>query len=164
MNSPAEVLEIIEQYLAQAELSFERTGSVIVVTIPGEKKLTTTCSLSVGENALTINAFVARRPDENAQEVYEWILERNLKMYAVAFAIDRLGDIYLAGKVSLQSVDSDELDRIIGCVAEYSDNSFNTILELGFASAIKREYDWRVSRGESTANLAAFAHILEARD
>ena len=164
MNSPAEVLNVIEQYLAQANLSFERNGSVIVVTIPGEKKLTTTCSLSVGENALTINAFIARRPDENAQEVYEWILERNLKMYAVAFAIDRLGDIYLAGKVSLQSVDSDELDRIIGCVAEYSDNSFNTILELGFASAIKREYDWRVSRGESTANLAAFAHILEVRD
>lgn len=164
MTKQAEVLEVIEQYLAQADLSFERNGSVIVVTIPGEKKLTTTCSLSVGENALTINAFIARRPDENAQEVYEWILERNLKMYAVAFAIDRLGDIYLAGKVSLRSIDSDELDRIIGCVAEYSDNSFNTILELGFASAIKREYDWRVSRGESTANLAAFAHILEARD
>jgi hypothetical protein len=164
MTKQAEVLEVIEQYLAEADLSFERNGSVIVVTIPGEKKLTTTCSLSVGENALTINAFIARRPDENAQEVYEWILERNLKMYAVAFAIDRLGDIYLAGKVSLQSVDPDELDRIIGCVADYSDNSFNTILELGFASAIKREYDWRVSRGESTANLAAFAHILEARD
>lgn len=164
MTKQAEVLEVIEQYLVQADLSFERNGSVIVVTIPGEKKLTTTCSLSVGENALTINAFIARRPDENAQEVYEWILERNLKMYAVAFAIDRLGDIYLAGKVSLRSIDSDELDRIIGCVAEYSDNSFNTILELGFASAIKREYDWRVSRGESTANLAAFAHILEARD
>lgn len=164
MTKQAEVLEVIEQYLAQADLSFERNGSIIVVTIPGEKKLTTTCSLSVGENALTINAFIARRPDENAQEVYEWILERNLKMYAVAFAIDRLGDIYLAGKVSLRSIDSDELDRIIGCVADYSDNSFNTILELGFASAIKREYDWRVSRGESTANLAAFAHILEARD
>lgn len=164
MTKQAEVLEVIEQYLAQADLSFERNGSIIVVTIPGEKKLTTTCSLSVGENALTINAFIARRPDENAQEVYEWILERNLKMYAVAFAIDRLGDIYLAGKVSLRSIDSDELDRIIGCVADYSDNSFNTILELGFASAIKREYDWRVARGESTANLAAFAHILEARD
>jgi hypothetical protein len=85
-------------------------------------------------------------------------------MYAVAFAVDSLGDIYLAGKVSLSSIDSTEVDRIIGCVAEYSDNSFNTILELGFASAIKKEYEWRVSRGESTANLAAFAHILESRD
>ena len=164
MSLQSEALEVIEQYLKDSGLSYERTGSVIVATIPGEKKLTTNCSLSVGENALTINAFIARRPDENAQEVYEWVLERNLRMYAVAFAIDRLGDIYLAGKVSLKSIDTDEIDRIIGCVAEYSDGSFNTILELGFASAIRREFDWRVSRGESTANLAAFAHILEPRD
>ena len=164
MSLQSEALEVIEQYLKDSGLSYERNGSVIVATIPGEKKLTTNCSLSVGENALTINAFIARRPDENAQEVYEWVLERNLRMYAVAFAIDRLGDIYLAGKVSLKSIDTDEIDRIIGCVAEYSDGSFNTILELGFASAIKREFDWRVSRGESTANLAAFAHILETHD
>lgn len=164
MSLQSEALGVIEQYLTDSGVSYERTGSVIVATIPGEKKLTTNCSLSVGENALTINAFIARRPDENAQEVYEWVLERNLRMYAVAFAIDRLGDIYLAGKVSLKSIDTDEIDRIIGCVAEYSDGSFNTILELGFASAIKREFDWRVSRGESTANLAAFAHILEPRD
>jgi hypothetical protein len=34
------------------------------------------------------------------------------------------------------------------------------MLEIGFGSAIRREWDWRVSRGESTANLAAFAHLF----
>lgn len=164
MNNQSHAIEVIKSYLNQTGLKYEQTDHVIVVTIPGEKKLSTTCSLSVGETALTINAFVARHPDENAEAVYHWILERNLRMYAVAFAVDSLGDIYLAGKVPLSSIDSTEVDRIIGCVAEYSDNSFNTILELGFASAIKKEYEWRVSRGESTANLAAFAHILESRD
>jgi hypothetical protein len=164
MNNQSHAIEVIKSYLNQTGLKYEQTDHVIVVTIPGEKKLTTTCSLSVGETALTINAFVARHPDENAEAVYHWILERNLRMYAVAFAVDSLGDIYLAGKVPLSSIDSTEVDRIIGCVAEYSDNSFNTILELGFASAIKKEYEWRISRGESTANLAAFAHILESRD
>jgi hypothetical protein len=159
-----EVINVIEKYLDQAGLTYERSDNVIVVTIPGEKKLTTTCSLSIGHTALTINAFVARHPDENAEDVYRWILERNLRMYAVAFAVDSHGDIYLAGKVPIASIDSAEIDRIIGCVAEYSDNSFNTILELGFASAIKKEYEWRVSRGESTANLAAFAHILDHQD
>jgi len=164
MNNQSHAIEVIKSYLNQTGLKYEQTDHVIVVTIPGEKKLTTTCSLSVGETALTINAFVARHPDENAEAVYHWILERNLRMYAVAFAVDSLGDVYLAGKVPLSSIDSTEVDRIIGCVAEYSDNSFNTILELGFASAIKKEYEWRISRGESTANLAAFAHILESRD
>lgn len=167
MQSPSlqeKSIAVIEQYLTESELAFERNNNIIVVTIPGEKKLTTTCSLSVGVNALTINAFVARHPDENAEDVYHWILERNLKMYAVSFAVDPHGDIYLAGKIPLKALDLEEVDRIIGCVAEYSDNSFNTILELGFATAIRKEYEWRVSRGESTANLAAFAHILEPQD
>lgn len=157
-------IALIEEYLLQTGLPFERTENVVVVTVPGEKKLTTTCSLSVGVNALTINAFVSRHPDENTENVYHWILERNLKMYGVSFAIDSHGDIYLAGRVPLNSLDTAEVDRLIGCVAEYSDNSFNIILELGFATAIKKEYKWRVSRGESTANLAAFTHILDLPD
>lgn len=157
-------IALIEEYLLQTGLPFERTENVVVVTVPGEKKLTTTCSLSVGVNALTINAFVSRHPDENTEDVYHWILERNLKMYGVSFAIDSHGDIYLAGRVPLNSLDTAEVDRLIGCVAEYSDNSFNIILELGFATAIKKEYKWRVSRGESTANLAAFTHILDLPD
>ena len=39
---------------------------------------------------------------------------------------------------------------------EYADGSFNTILELGFASSIRKEWEWRVSRGEPTRNLEAF--------
>jgi hypothetical protein len=131
-----------------------------VVTLPGTHKLSTTCSLSVGAHALTINAFVARRPDENHVEVYRWLLERNARMYALAFCVDRLGDIYLVGRVPLTGLDETEIDRLLGSVLQYADEAFNPILERGFASAIRREYDWRVSRGESTANLAAFAHLL----
>ena len=35
------------------------------------------------------------------------------------------------------------------------------MLEIGFASAIRREWAWRVTRGESMANLAAFRHLAE---
>ena len=38
----------------------------------------------------------------------------------------------------------------------------NTILELGFRTSIEKEWRWRVSRGESTANLAAFTHLRPA--
>lgn len=134
---------------------------LFVVTLPGAKKLSTTCSLAVGEHAITVNAFVARHPDENHAAVHQWLLERNARMYGMAFTIDRLGDIYLVGRLPLGALDADELDRILGCVLEYADGSFNQILELGFATSIRREHAWRVSRGESTANLAAFAHLLE---
>ena len=44
---------------------------------------------------------------------------------------------------------------------EAADGDFNTLLELGFASSIRREYAWRSSRGESVANLQAFAHLFD---
>ena len=109
-----------------------------------------------------MHAFVCRRPDENHERVYEWLLQRNLKLYAVSFAIDRLGDIYLDARLPLSSVTPEELDRLLGSVLTYADESFNTILELGFGSAIRKEWEWRTSRGESTRNLDAFRGWLES--
>ena len=99
---------------------------------------------------------MCRRPDENFEGVYRWLLERNMKMYAVAFALDGMGDIYLDARLPLAAATPEEIDRLLGSVLEYSDGSFNTILELGFASSIRKEWEWRVSRGESTRNLEAF--------
>jgi hypothetical protein len=152
----------VQTWLDSSGLEWEQAvPGTFVVTLPGEHKLRTTTSLTVGEHALTINAFVARHPDENTEAVHRWLLEQNRRMYAVSFAIDHLGDIYLVGRVPLAGVTPEEIDRLMGSVLEYADGSFNTILELGFASAIRREWQWRVSRGESTANLAAFAHLAE---
>lgn len=150
----------IRAALAESGLVWEEgPAGTFVVELPGERKLKTAVALTVGTHALTINAFVARRPDENHDAVHRWLLEQNRRMYGVAFALDHLGDIYLTGRVSLTALDAAEVDRLLGCVLEYADGSFNPILELGFASAIRREWAWRVSRGESTANLAAFAHL-----
>jgi hypothetical protein len=130
-----------------------------VVVLPGQWKLRTTVSMAVGPLALTINAFVARRPDENAEAVYRWLLQQNTRMLGVAFALDSLGDIYVAGRVPISGISTDDLDRLLGAVLRASDESFNTILRLGFATAIRRERAWRESRGESMANLEAFADL-----
>lgn len=130
-----------------------------VVVLPGQSKLRTTVSMAVGPQALTINAFVARRPDENAEAVYRWLLQQNTRMLGVAFALDSLGDIYLAGRVPISGIGADDLDRLLGSVLRAADESFNTILRLGFATAIRRERAWRESRGESMANLEAFADL-----
>jgi hypothetical protein len=114
----------------------------------------------VNPHALDVEAFVCRRPDEAHEGVYRFLLRRNARLYGVAYTVDQLGDIYLVGHVGLSSVTADELDRLLGQVLEAADGDFNTILELGFASSIRREYEWRVSRGESLANLKAFEHLL----
>ena len=134
---------------------------VFEATVPGERKLQTTVRFEVGDHALGVHAFIARRPDENRERVYRWLLERNLRLYAVSFAVDAAGDIWLGGRVSLHAVTADEIDRLLGAVATYADESFNTILELGFATSIRKEWAWRRARGESTRNLDAFRGWLE---
>ena len=160
-----QVIEVVRGYLADNELEADEVADgVFSFALPGEKKLQTPVRLDVGPHALGVHAFVCRRPDENHERVWRWLLERNLKMYAVAFACDHHGDIYLDARLPLDVATPDELDRLLGSVLSYADESFNAILELGFASSIRKEWEWRKLRGESTRNLEAFRGWLEAED
>ncbi|MGW2469327.1 YbjN domain-containing protein [Streptomyces bauhiniae] len=152
----------LQDTLKDAELEWENPepGSY-VVKLPGTAKLSTTVSLLVGRHTLSVNAFVIRHPDENEAGVHRWLLERNLKLYGVSYAVDRLGDVYVTARLPLAAVTPEEVDRLLGQILEAADGAFNTLLELGYASAIRREHAWRVSRGESTRNLDAFTHLIE---
>jgi hypothetical protein len=136
----------------------------IIVELPGERRLKTNTILSIGEHSVRVEAFVCRKPDENHEGVYRFLLKRNRRLYGVAYTLDNVGDIYLVGRMALESVTSDEVDRILGQVLEAVDSDFNTLLELGFRSSIQKEWEWRVSRGESLKNLQAFAHLIDDDD
>jgi hypothetical protein len=162
MSRRSDVAALIESVCAERELDWESTGEgSYAVTLPGTHKLKTICNLIVGEHALRVEAFVMRQPDERREELWAWLLQRNARMYGVSFSIDTVGDVYLTGRVNLTGIDEDELDRLLGAVLTYADESFDSMLEIGFGTAIRREWEWRVKRGESTANLAAFAHLFE---
>jgi len=151
------ILEFLDSHDLEYELSDLNT---FLVTLPGETKLQTQCALIVGDYSLSINAFVIRKPDDNAAAVHAWCLAKNAGMYGVAFATNELGDIFLVGRLPLSAVTDREIDRVIGAVLQYSDASFNPLLELGFSTAIRREWAWRLSRGESLSNLEAFKHLI----
>lgn len=162
MTGPTDAAETLRAFLAGGELDWEETGDgVFDVVLPGQRKLQTPVRLEVGPHALSVHAFVCRKPDENFEAVYRWLLERNLRMFAVAFALDPLGDIFLDARLPLSLVTPDELDRLLGSVLTYADESFNQLLELGFATSIRKEWQWRIANGESTANLEAFRGWLE---
>jgi len=159
------VRAVIEATLDDRELPWERTGEdSYVVTLPGTHKLKTLCNLVVGAHAMRVEAFVMRQPDERREELWAYLLQRNARMYGVSWAIDGVGDVYLTGRVPLHAVTPDELDRLLGAVLTYADESFDAMLEIGFSTAIRREWAWRVSRGESLANLQAFKHLIDDAD
>ncbi|XHM68068.1 YbjN domain-containing protein [Streptomyces nigra] len=162
MADAQKAAQVVEGALKDAELEWESPEpGTYVVKLPGTRKLSTTVSLIVGRHSLSLNAFVIRHPDENESGVHRWLLERNLKLYGVSYAVDRLGDVYVAARLPLAAITADEIDRILGQVLEAADGAFNTLLELGFATAIRKEYAWRLARGESTRNLDAFSHLTQ---
>lgn len=168
--SPADVQRVIEKALDEHGLVYSRHEGAhgglpgVIVELPGERKLKTNTLLSIGEHSVRVEAFVCRQPDENHEGVYRFLLKRNRRLYGVAYTLDNVGDIYLIGRMALDSVNADELDRVLGQVLEAVDTDFNTLLELGFKSSIQKEWAWRVSRGESLKNLQAFEHLIDDDD
>ncbi|MDQ6897205.1 MAG: YbjN domain-containing protein [Actinomycetota bacterium] len=171
MTGPAastvdEVTAVVRAYLVDAGIDHElggRTGE-LVVTLPGEKKLRTVTSLVVGRKVTSVSAFVVRNADENHAAFYRFLLRRNLRMPGLAYAVDGSGDVYVKGEVPNTAVDAAYLDQLFGVVLEAADAPFNDLLVLGFLTSMKKEWAWRVSRGESTRNLDAFRHLLDGSD
>ena len=154
---------VVDATLREAELVHEHPApGRWLVELPGVHKLKTVCGLVVGEHALRVEAFVCRQPDENREQLWTHLLRRNARMYGVAWSIDAVGDVYLTGRLPHAAVTPDELDRVLGAVLSYADDSFNTLLEIGFGTSIRREWEWRVPRGASLAQLAATAAFPRA--
>lgn len=163
---PQESLERLRAALAEVGVEAEdgtRPGEV-VVTLPGERKLKTVCSLVVGTDAVSVQAFVIRHPDENQERFYTTLLRRNLRLPGLAYAIDGSGDVYVTGRLPVAAIDTPALDHLLGTVLTACDEPFNDLLVIGFLTSMRAEWRWRISRGESTANLEAFRSLLEGSE
>ncbi|WP_409484786.1 YbjN domain-containing protein [Arsenicicoccus dermatophilus] len=163
-RSPATVLAVVERFCEEQGLECEpgaRAGE-LVVTLPGERKLQTVVSLLVGSRGMTGSAFVIRNPDEAHEEFYRALLRRNLRLRGLGYAIDASGDVYVTSQVPLGAVDDGYLDQLFGAALEAADRPFDELLEIGFATSIRKEWAWRLKHGEPTHNLAAFAHLRPA--
>lgn len=159
-------LQIIEDTLKERDLDYafhngvDGAPSGLVVEVPGERRLITNTILTVGTHSVRIEAFICRRPDEDQEKVYRYLLRRNRRLFGVSYTLDNLGDIYLVGRIALESVSTDVIDGILGQILQAVESDFNMLLELGFHSSIQKEWDWRVKRGESLKNLKAFEHLI----
>lgn len=136
--------EVIRATLDDLGLTYERSApGAYLVRLEGQHRLATMTWLVVGDHALTVEAFFMRRPEDNEAETYRFLLQRNARTYGVGFSCDGLGDVFLSGRLSLAAVTPEELDRLLGCVLEYSDGTFDAAVQLGFAGSIERERAWR---------------------
>lgn len=159
----ARATDAVIGYLTENGLEWDRGSrdGEIVLTLPGEHKQKIVVSLPVRPDHTSVTSFLIRNPDENHEAVYRYLLRRNLRLPGLAYAIDDAGDVFLRGQIPTDALDATRLDEALGVVHQASDTVFDELLVLGFFTSMQREWDWRISRGESTRNLEAFRHLLE---
>jgi hypothetical protein len=104
------------------------------VRLCGEEKDHITVWLTLGQRTLRYEAYVMPAPEENIAAVHEMALRRNEKLVGAHFAIGVEDALFLRGELPLGAVCADEVDRIIGSMYAYCEQSFPTMIRLGFAS------------------------------
>jgi putative sensory transduction regulator len=143
------VADIVERYLAERDLRYERVSEGDwAVLLNGEKKLSITVLVALRERTIAFESFFIRRPAENHAELYRMLLRANARVYGVRFALDDLGDVYLVGRLTVEAVTEEELDRIFGSILQTTDGMFMPAIEVGFASYLARDLAWRAAQGK----------------
>jgi Putative bacterial sensory transduction regulator len=109
------------------------------VRMHGESKEHTTIWLTLGQRTLRYEAYVMPAPLENVDAVYESALRRNERMVGAHFAIGVEDALFVRGELPLVALCEAELDRIIGSVYAYVEQSFPNLIRLGYASHFANE-------------------------
>jgi len=104
------------------------------VRMRGEAKEHTTIWMTLGQRTLRYEAYVMPAPEENVAAVYEQALRRNEKLVGAHFAIGVEDALFLRGEIPVAALTEDELDRIIGSLYAYVEQSFPSLIRLGYAS------------------------------
>ena len=67
-----------------------------------------------------------------APALHAWLLRRNHDLYGARFSLGPDGDIYLTGRVALEHLTTEELDRIIGVLFDLTERWFQAVVTLAY--------------------------------
>jgi len=71
-------------------------------------------------------------PADRRSELNEFLLRRNHDLYAARFSLGPDGDVYLTGRVAIEHLTEQELDRIIGVLFELTERWFQPAVAIAY--------------------------------
>jgi len=104
------------------------------IRMRGEEKEFITVWLTLGQRTLRYEAYVMPAPEENAVQLYENLLRRNQALIGHHFAIGVEDAVFLRGDLPLAVISQEELDRVIGSLYATTEQCYQGLLRIGFAS------------------------------
>lgn len=118
-----------------------------MVALSGQWRRSMPVLFDVEERHLRFRALLASALEEQHEEAYRYVLQRNERAHDVRFALDGDGNVLLVGRVPLAVVDEAALDELLGELVQTADETFNRLLGTGFAAYVEREQAWRRAAG-----------------
>ena len=107
------------------------------VRLRGEERDVTAIWFTLGQRTLKYESYVLPSPEEQREQVFEFLLRQNYNLVGAQFGIGPEDAIFLSGEIPVHALDADELDRIVGSIYEYVERYFRTALRMGFGSRLK---------------------------
>jgi hypothetical protein len=93
----------------------------------------TTIYFDLHQRTLRYEVYFLPIPPEHLEALYALLLRANHTMYGARFSLGPDGDVYLVGRVALEHLSVEELDRIIGVLYELTDRWFQPVVRLAYS-------------------------------
>jgi hypothetical protein len=86
------------------------------------------------QRTLRYELYFLPSPEDEARraELHEWLLRRNHDLYGARFSLGPDGDVYLTGRVALEHLTEQELDRLIGVLFELTERWFQAAVTIAY--------------------------------
>ena len=107
------------------------------VRISGEDKDNSMVLFTLGQRTLHFETYFMPSPEDNRQDVFQYLLRKNSKLYGVSFGVGSEEAVYLSGQINSEVISSDTLDWVLGTIYKAVEECFKPALRLGFASRFK---------------------------
>ena len=121
-----------EAYIQTVEYDPELRRWYVRFTCDGRDA--TTIYFDLHQRTLRYEVYFLPIPPDNLLELYEFLLKRNHSMYGARFSLGPDGDVYLVGRVALEHLTVEELDRIIGVLYELTERWFQPVVKLAYGN------------------------------
>ncbi len=141
----SELTEVISEWLDNQlssktlvqSVEHNKNESRWYVRISGEDKDNSMVLFTLGQRTLHFETYFMPSPEENRQDVFQYLLRKNSKLYGVSFGVGGEEAVYLSGQINSEVISSDTLDWVLGTIYKAVEECFKPALRLGFASRFK---------------------------
>ena len=103
-----------------------------LITLAGHVRQKINIAAVERPDRLSFYFFMVRGPRENHEELYRVLLRKNLRTFAMKYALDADGDVWLMAELPKAGFDAAEMDRLLGVFYQESESAFEALVHLGY--------------------------------